>query len=151
MPSIPYNLQIRNKIVTQLQAITGSGDYFYNLSGLIKTNQPQQLQISTEWHVNVTLAGEEQIGEEYGTPNKSHRTLRVRIEITHQKTDGIDIEADMLNAQQDIERAVYADRTLGGTGGATDCTFDSTEEVKDEIGQVITGKLNIYYNVNYHK
>lgn len=79
-------------------------------------------------------------------PRELKRTVQLNIHAFVEEGDNVDDAMDALAMQ--IERAIHADDTLGGT--ASDCILASTELDVGEEGQRLVGTVVLTYEVDYY-
>lgn len=79
-------------------------------------------------------------------PRELKRTLQLAIEALVEQGDNVDDAIDSISLE--IERAIHADETLGGT--ASDCILSSTDTDIIEEGSRLVGVASLTFAVDYY-
>lgn len=137
--------QIRAAIKAAIEAVTGTAPYNYSWAGRVDAWRTTEVQTNEGRRVNITDFNPTPVTEfAGGTYNQWERYIEVHLKIT--SNNSATLIDEIIDAEEDIERVVKANKQWGGLAERTE--WLGTEEEKDQNEQVIiaaTIKIRVYF------
>lgn len=137
---------IRTDIKTTLAAINGAAPYNYNWSGKVEIDRKSELAKDESLHANIRLSNFDKMPDEFvgGDANQWERFADIDIEI--EKSEAAITDDEILNAEEDIERAIKANKHWSALAERTEWLGTNLEKDQQErVVLMAIVKLRIYY------